>query len=248
MEPGLCEYLGWDSDFFQLRIGRLKCARLTPEALNAAEHWCRTERIDCLYFLAELDDPDTLRIAGEHEFQLVDVRVTLEARRPSDPRPPLPCRDVRLFRAEDLPALRELARRSHRDTRFYFDSRFPDEACGRLYEAWIEKSCGGGADAVFVADVGAGPVGYATASRINEHEGQLGLLAVDSSAQGRGLGRQLAGAVLDRCRDRRLDVVRVVTQGRNARALRMYTNSGFRPLSLQLWYHRWFPRPGRSTE
>ena len=35
--------------------------------------------------------------------------------------------------------LRELAARSHRGTRFYFDGGFPTERCDALYEAWIER-------------------------------------------------------------------------------------------------------------
>ena len=242
MGPELCEYLSWDSEIFRLRIGRLKAARLSRETLCTAEEWCRLQRIDCLYFLAELDHYDTLRIAGDNGFRLVDVRVTLEARlesRTEGPPPKVPG-SVRPCRSEDIPALRQLARVSHRDTRFYFDPRFPDEACARLYDTWIEKSCRGWADAVFVADIGSGPVGYATAHRAGEREGQLGLIAVDPDAQGRGLGRKLAAAVLDWCHEQGLAAVHVVSQGKNSRALRMYSLCGFRPRTLQLWYHRWF--------
>jgi len=34
----------------------------------------------------------------------------------------------------------------------------------------------------------------------------------------------------------------VVTQGRNLAAQRLYQRNGFVTASLQLWYHRWFPR------
>lgn len=242
MEPELCEYLSWDSDFFQLRIARLRAARLTLETVCAAEQWCRSHKIDCLYFLADLDDALTVRVAEEHEFRLTDVRVTLEARLAGGRETPAGGAPgpVRRFREEDASALRALARVSHRDSRFYFDPGFPDEACGRLYETWIEKSCRGWADAVFVADLGSGAAGYATAHRASETEGRLGLLAVDAGAHGRGLGQQLAAAVLDWCRHERLETVRVVTQGRNCGAMRLYARCGFLPRSLQLWYHRWF--------
>jgi dTDP-4-amino-4,6-dideoxy-D-galactose acyltransferase len=242
----LCEYLSWDSDFFRLRIARLTAGRLTPEDAGEAERWCRDQRIDCLYFLADLDDPLTLRTAEARGFRLVDARVTLEAGAAAMQNA-TPGGAVRLAREQDIPALSELARVSHRDSRFYADPGFPDDACGRMYQAWIEKSCRGWADAVFVADLGSGPAGYATAHRKSASEGSLGILAVDAAAQGHGLGGQLAAAVLDWGRQERLERLRVVTQGRNRRALRVYVKSGFLPDSIQLWYHRWFSQPHSSS-
>ena len=217
MEPALCQYLKWDSEFFGLRIARLSSARLTPETVSEAERWCGEEKIDCLYFLSDFDDPVTVRVAQEREFRLTDVRVTLEARV------------------------------SHRDSRFYFDPRFPEDACDRLYETWIDRSCHGWASAVFVADVGGGAAGYATAHRDSDGEGRLGLLAVDARVHGQGLGGQLGAAVLDWARRENLATVSVVTQGRNCRAMRLYMRCGFLPRSVQLWYHRWFRRAGSGA-
>lgn len=247
MEP-VCEYLNWDSDFFGDRIARLTTDRIDREIAYAAERWCGDNQIDCLYFLARLDDPDTFRTAQAGGYQLVDVRVTWSASISG-------CGEatadspgaLRPFQESDLRALREIAKVSHRDSRFYADPRFPGDACDRLYETWIERSCHGWADAVFVADMGLGPVGYATAHRDTEVEGRLGLIAVDAGARGRGLGRLLVKAVLDWGRRERLQTVRVVTQGRNSGAMRLYGRCGFLPHVVQLWYHRWFDRQPRTV-
>ena len=38
--------------------------------------------------------------------------------------------------------------------------------------------------------------------------------------------------------------ITVVTQGRNARAQRLYQRAGFVTESVRLWFHRWFDRRG----
>ena len=69
---------------------------------------------------------------------------------------------IRLAREEDLPALREIARNTHRDTRFYFDGHFDRDKCDQLYETWIENSFRGFAQAILVAEVANAPAAYLT--------------------------------------------------------------------------------------
>jgi ribosomal protein S18 acetylase RimI-like enzyme len=54
--------------------------RLTPEIVTRIDRWAARERIECLYFLADLADPDTPPLAAASGFRLVDVRITLERR------------------------------------------------------------------------------------------------------------------------------------------------------------------------
>jgi hypothetical protein len=125
MHTGGCEYLEWDSQFFGLRIARLTERRLTCEGVAAARRWCEANQVDCLYFLADSDDAQTVTVAQANDFQLVDIRVTLE-RRPGDGEP---APAVRPFQPADAARLRTIARVSHRDSRFYSDARFPRRQC-----------------------------------------------------------------------------------------------------------------------
>jgi ribosomal protein S18 acetylase RimI-like enzyme len=54
--------------------------RLTPEIVTRIDRWAARERVECLYFLADLGDPDTPPLAAASGFRLVDVRITLERR------------------------------------------------------------------------------------------------------------------------------------------------------------------------
>lgn len=235
-----CRLLDWDSAFFGRRIARATVGRLDPDAARGILAWCARERVDCLYFLADADDPGTVRLAEAHGFRQVDIRVTLE--RPAGPPPPgPPPGPVRPAAPGDLPALRALARTSHRASRFYHDGGFPRERCDELYATWIERSCRGAAEAVLVADDGAGPAGYVSCHLPAGAPGAIGLFAVAAARQGGGLGRALLAAALRWFAERGAPGVTVVTQGRNVAAQRLYQRGGFLTRSLELWYHRWFP-------
>jgi len=240
----LCQYLKWDSNFFGRRIARVVPTRLTAQSASQIRSWCDSESIDCLYFLADSDHAETVTLAEQACFHLVDVRVTLAIKLEgwAATGPIQDC--VRCFRAEDLPALRAIAKVSHRDSRFYYDQNLPHSRCDALYEAWIENSTRGYAQQVLVAEVGSQPVGYISCHLAST--GQIGLFAVAENAQGLGLGQQLVFAAFRWFLARNVHEVTVVTQGRNIRGQRLYQKCGFSTRSVQFWYHYW-PRPQTSS-
>jgi dTDP-4-amino-4,6-dideoxy-D-galactose acyltransferase len=237
-EP-ICTYLDWDSSFFACRIARVNGHRLDEARLSEVLAWCKTNRIDCLYFLADSDDPQTCALAQSNGFLHTDVRLTLERVLTGPAASVAPGARVRLARQEDLAALKAIARTGHRDTRFYFDLHFERAKCDLLYETWIEKSLSGFAQAVLVAEVNAEPVGYITCSSQGE-ESQIGLLGVAEKCHGMGFGKELVEAFLAWSVEQRADRATVVTQGRNVSAQRLYQRMGFLTSAFQLWYHRWF--------
>lgn len=247
MESGeILEYLDWDSSFFGLGIARLKTNTLDRSMVQRIEQ-SRASRqpLDCIYFLADPTDTDSLRVAQEYGFALVDIRATLERRlganRSLDGG--MGGAKVRAFVREDLPALRKIARASHHNTRFYRDHHFSSSQCDKLYETWIEKSCDGDAHAVLVTDEGSRVSGYLTC-HLRDSCGQIGLVAVAPEHRGTGLGGELVSAALQWFSDNHAATVAVVTQATNTSATRLYERAGFVTRSIQLWYHKWFQRPG----
>ena len=240
-DAGPCRLLDWDTEFFGRRIATITAHRLSLERVEDAMAWCKRSGIQCLYFLADADDAETVRLAEEYGFRHVDVRITLE--RLLD----LPVAQdrsheavVRLAVPADVPTLRALARVSHHDSRFYHDPNFRTSQCDALFETWIDKSCNGYADAVFVADLSGLAVGYVSCHRADRNEGKIGLFAVSAAHRGKGAGRTLLSESLRWFGAQGLRRVTVVTQGRNARAQRLYQQGGFVTHAVQLWYHRSF--------
>ncbi|MCL4247800.1 MAG: GNAT family N-acetyltransferase [Anaerolineae bacterium] len=240
-EHDTCEFLPWDSEFFGLRIARVRERHLTRHNVQQIMDWCTQAQIDCLYFLAEADDPATIALAQAHRFQLVDIRVTLGLRSKNRPQhPALPQSHVRSATAADVEALKAIARVSHLDSRFFFDPHFDRARSATLYAVWIEKSCQDYADAVLVYDDGGGAAGYITCDLDRDNSGSIGLVGVAAAWQGKGVGSTLVGASIDWLVKSGAAHVSVVTQGRNVRAQRLYQRHGFVTETMQLWYHRWF--------
>ncbi len=236
------QLLEWDSEFFGCRIARLCLSRLTEQSLPKISKWCAVNHIDCLYFLAEADDPTTVSLAEANGFRFVDVRLTLSRRiGGSSQKERAQSRSViRACGPGDVAALRAIARVSYRSSRFYFDPSFPADLCDALYETWIEKSCDGYADEVLVAEIEGQVAGYLSCVVVGDKLGQIGLLGVGPEWRGMGVGAHLVDESLGWFEGRGLDRVQVVTQARNRSAQRLYQRNGFLTESVQLWYHKWY--------
>ena len=237
-ESSPCSFLEWDSHFFARRIGRVEGHRLDAELRSRISEWCREQAIDCLYFLADSNDSQTVVCAEEWKAHFVDIRVTMEF---DDMPRTTSGTNVRACRDEDLPSLRRIARTSHLDGRFFFDPGFQKEQCESFYETWITRSYEGFADAVLVAELDGKPAGYVTCHLERPSlKGRIGLFAVGEEARGFGVGQSLTGGALHWFAGKQVEHVEVVTQGRNVAAQRLYAKCGFQIRSLSIWYHKWF--------
>lgn len=240
---GPCRLLEWDTDFWGIRIAQANSHLLTAESACGIDTWCREREIACLYYLARSDDAQSVRVAEDGRFRLVDIRVTLRYRESgSDGRRPEPVvRATRLARAEDLPALRHIAKDSYHDSRFYFDENFPRRKCDELYETWIRRSYQGYADAVLVVEGESTPAGFVTCHLdAARGVGSIGLVGVSEAVQRQGIGQIAVRQALQWFADREISDVEVVTQGRNRAAQRVYQRCGFVTDLTQLWYHKWY--------
>lgn len=239
-----CRFLDWDSEFFGCRIATLGGSRLAPSEVGEIVQWCVEERIDCLYFLADSRCAETAIMAEANGFAFKDLRMTFQwklALGATGLRPQIaPHVKVRSHRESDLGALVPLARNTHTDTRFFFDTRFNRSAAKLLYETWIRKACAAPHTQVFVGETMGEPAGYLSCHRSDAHAGHIGLAAVDPRFHGQGIGRAMIEAALRWFADQQITDISVVTQGRNVAAQRFYQSAGFLTRSIECWYHKWF--------
>lgn len=239
--PASCEYLNWDSEFFNLRIARLYGHTLDEALIKDALIWCEQNKIDCLYFLADPAFPNTIHILEQSTFKLVDIRMTLAHN--LNPRPRIqtsPNIALRPGQLSDLPTLSKMATENHTQTRFFTDPNFGVEKAKSLYAAWIENSLHGYADIVMVAEYMNQIAGYITGHLNSIGKGQIGLVGVSKEARGQGVGNFLVQGILHWFQQHNVEEIQVVTQGSNIPALNLYEKTGFSIASIYLWYHKWF--------
>ncbi len=229
-DQALCRFLEWDSDSSVCGSPAPRCPGWRRTRHPRSWTVCRANAIDLLYFLADSDDPPTIRLAEDHGFRLVDLRVTLD--RTLQVPAHAPQYAVRTAQPGDLPALRAMARAGFRQSRFYADPHIPAGRAGALYEIWVDKRLNDPTSRVLVVDTDGEAAGFITCL-FDGADGAIDLFSVGEAARGRGIGQALVQGALAWFGEQGAQRASVVTQGRNIAALRLYQRCGFvtRPFS-----------------
>lgn len=234
--------LPWDSAFFGIQIARLSGTILHESQLPEIGIWCRAKDVRCLYFLADSSSRETLQTVHKGGFKYADTRMDLE--RSLANFASQQSQDSRISDAKesDLDVLQEMARRLHKNTRFFKDSNFPDERAMELYAEWLRRSFHSPQSAIFTGRNSDGsPCGYiACENGESGGTGRIGLIGIEESSRGQGLGKALVGAALEWLSSKGSSRVRVATQADNLAAVRLYIANGFSPVQVGAWFHRWY--------
>src|SRR5262245_6676209 len=231
-----CQLADWDSGFFGFPIARLSASHIGKVGMDAVVEWCIGRGIKCAYMLCDVGNQEGVAAAEAEGFRLVDVRLTLDAA--VQPLPTEPSKHgttcVRPTTGQDIDRLAAIARESHRNTRFYTDGNFDRQRCDDLYEFWLRRSCGGWAERVFVAEIDGIAAGYVTC-HLSATSGRIGLFAIAAASRSRGAGTSLLCNARRWFAEHGAHTLSVVTQARNASALRLYQRTGMSVGSIQLW-------------
>lgn len=231
--------LEWDSSFFGFPVAQAEAR--TPLDVEHVDVWAAREEIRCLYLLVSAEDDGAIQAAEARGFFLTGIRVTCACVALNEC--PVTVADDALVRpaeATDIALLEQIAAIAHSETRFYADPHFSRAACNRLYETWIRRSCEGWADHVLVLEANGHVCGYISLHLLASGRGSIGLVAVDTLARRRGIGRSLVAAALRWFHDRGVGSVSVATQAQNIAALRLYQQLGFSISCVHLWLHKWW--------
>lgn len=227
--------LAWDSDFFGIRIAKA--------TISDSGGWEELKRIP-------LDDYDLIYIFDETNSELcpmdsallVDTKVIY--RKSLSPQSGT-IRDgsIHLYSRntpdEDLYAL---ALTSGKYSRYNLDPGFPAGSYERLYRRWIENSANGQmANAVLYYEQDGHKLGMLTL-KLSETESSIGLIAVDDSRQGLGIGTKLIQSAEQYLTANGIATLDVATQMNNLPACSFYEKNGFTVHSCTRIYHLWMHR------
>ncbi len=239
--------LEWDSQFFNLPIGRIEIPppSLSPAAIAAALRKAKDLKLVCLYFQVPFVSSDITAFCSRQKFLLVDIRTALSKPLDSEALSD-DASDDDIARPEEshYPVLERIVESLARTSRFRFDPHFGEEWAGRLYRTWLRNSLSEGFSSDFLVALRDGrPEGFLTLRTIDAVP-RIDLLGVAEEAQGRGIGGRLIRCAESRLRAAGCARLDVLTQGHNISALRTYQKSGFRIVSSDIFFHIWLEELG----
>jgi dTDP-4-amino-4,6-dideoxy-D-galactose acyltransferase len=225
--------LAWDSEFFNLRIGRadLSSAEDT-EALEGQKKLLK-DNYDLIYVFANhgigLHSPGAKLIDEKVVFALENTNQVEYYK------------DVMIWNSEQgvTKDLLHLALVSGKYSRFKLDKEFPAGSYERLYTRWIEQSVNHiMATEVFCYMIDDKPKGLVTLDR-KDGMGTIGLVAIHEECQNRGVGSLMMRHVINYAQQSRCEHLSVATQLNNLPACKLYEKNGFKIDSITDVWHWW---------
>jgi len=227
------EKLAWDSDFFNLRIGRADIVSKEDRMVLVSKKEALEEDFDLVYVFSShsLGFP----VANA---KLMDEKVVYSLLDMSHSKPN---QNVTLWDCDKgvTDDILHLALVSGQYSRFKLDDSLPIGSYERLYSRWIEQSVNGIlATEVFCYMVDEIPRGLVTLD-IKNGIGVIGLVAIHEDFQHRGLGMAMMQHVIHYAWMKQCSKLSVATQLDNIPACRLYEKSGFLVESITDVWHWW---------
>ncbi len=220
------ELLHWDTEWWNVRIGRGYSADL--------DRWAEQNMIGCMWLLITSNAQQDIHRAEANGARMMDIRVELARMTSPMPAVSRPATD------KDMDALAAISRTAFRGlTRFYADPMLPDDRCDDLYENWLRTSPGWAAEILTIVDVDFNqPLGFITI-HVDGDEASIGLVAVAERGRGKGIGINLTAAAVNWAWEQNIPQIKVVTQGCNIPAQRVFQHAGFVTTKTDVWLHSW---------
>ncbi len=222
--------LDWDSDFFSLEVGELELSSndrtFEPQAA-----------FDVLY--VKQNQEHDLTIPNFKE-TFSEIKVVFSKLINADKKL-IYNQEIKSFQETtlDKESIYELAYESGKYSRFKLDPNFDSHKFKILYKTWVDNSLNKKyADDVLVFILDAKIVGFVT-YKINTDFAVIGLIAVNSNFQGKGIGSKLLNAVESHLIKNNIPELRVPTQFQNTTACQFYTKMGFSIKSQLIIKHYW---------
>ncbi len=233
--------LVWDTSFFGYPVAFVSCRHLTETIAEKINSYIHEKGIRLTEYLCNCHDSRSVRVAENNGFRFVDIRLSFE-KTISGKRHPSGHQDYDFWKAgrAQIPALRKIAAGMYKFSRYYYDGNFEMSKVDEFFQNWVEKAVlGTFDDECLILTNTSGPVGFCTLRYVESDAAEIGLFGIIPDYRRRSFGLVLLENVFNYLWDRGIRRTRVVTQGRNYQAQRLYQRAGFLTLRTELWYHKW---------
>lgn len=220
----------WDSIFFGYSIGKILIKKENDFDLKCLK--VNSSHFKLIYVFSDHE------ITPSNELKLVDIKVLLSKTCESQKIEG----DIIEFNSElhSYDQLLDLAFLSGSYSRYRLDENFKNDEFKKLYKEWLDKSIGKIiSDKVFINQCNDKLSGFVTLDCRSSKNANIGLIAVNSSCQGRNIGSRLIKTCENYAFANGCDKIEVCTQKNNEAAMKLYKKNGFEVNNVQYIYHLW---------
>jgi dTDP-4-amino-4,6-dideoxy-D-galactose acyltransferase len=227
------EFLEWDSDFFNMKVGRMM--------MNPAENFSANQfnDFDLVYLVFQNELPAELKLLVEKEAFFADEKLTYK-KDIGDVSGP----DTNILSwpsdKEVSKELLEIGVGSGDYSRFKIDPLIPANKFTALYQTWIINSVKRLiAEEVYYYNLDGQTAGIITLGMKNGIP-DIGILSVDKRFRGKQIATKLVNAAEYWAKKYKgFDTIQVVTQGPNKVACSFYEKCGFKVTKSEFIFHWW---------
>jgi dTDP-4-amino-4,6-dideoxy-D-galactose acyltransferase len=233
------EILKWDSQFFGYKIASIKQSNLGLNELKSTINDLKSQNVKLAYCFVRPEDRISNFNLKKVSGLLVDEKITFFKRiaEADDLTGSILVKPYRLNYTTEK--LKSIALQSGIYSRFKVDPNFKNNEFEKLYSEWIDKSVQKEiAEEVLVYYENEDIKGLITLG-LKDNSGSIGLLAVDNEERGKAIGKKLVQSALMYFKEKRVNIVEVVTQTENKGACGFYRSLGFEVKSVLNIYHLW---------
>lgn len=232
--------LEWDSDFFDLKIGKIEKRFLSDTEFEQNLIFGRREKYDLLYVIDDLRNQIGNTVLKNYKLTLVDTKIVFEKRLRFEK----DIEDIYIIKNvndDDLQELYYLAIESGHLSRYKIDENL-NSKFEIFYRTWIDNSLNKVlADDVFVYKINTKIVGFVSLKYQNK-KCTVGLIAVNENYRGHEIGKKLMQKCFFEGSMRSCKTLEVATQLVNVGACRFYEKLGMKIKKSNKIYHSWIQK------
>ena len=218
----------WDSDFFGYEIGTIDISEFTKDEVLTFK-----EGSFQLFYLFSTNPIEDARF--DYSGVLLDLKKGIDAENVIEVNKNIV---IAYSDFSNFEVLKKLALQSGEYSRFAKDPNFKNGEYEKLYVEWIYKSLHSNLIETYIYSDNNEVCGFITLEKDIEAF-SIGLLGVDYSKRGRGIGKALVNKCISEARKHNQKYISVKTQGDNIPAILLYQKLGFEIVKTNNVYHLW---------
>ena len=231
------EILDWDSNFFDIKICRVNGTIENSIELSDILKELKESETDLVYYSSPKPLQNFEELSLPYKIDLVDKKITYLKKITEN----IGISESVTEFIGEYPddKLIQLAIESGIYSRFNVDKRIGRQKYEAMYKTWIINSVNKKiAKNVLVYLDNQQIVGFVTLGE-KKLRADIGIIAVDSSVRGRGIGTSLMFSAENWFLKNDYQLMQVVTQGDNLAASKLYESCGFVIEQAEYFYHMW---------